>query len=176
MYKLKKIIPPKYLITIITILALINSCTVQYSLNGASIHPDAKTVNVLYFENRAPLINPELSQLVTEGLKDRFLSQTSLRISNNDDADLIFEGTITGYEIRPVSIQSNDQAAENQLTITMVVKFTNALEEKWNYEASFSRFAKFDSNQEFSSVENDLVEDILEELIEDIFNKAVANW
>ena len=78
--------------------------------------------------------------------------------------DLAFEGSITGYATMPVAIQSTDQAALNRLTITVNVKYTCAFDEKRNFEMSFSRFADYPSNQNLTSVENSLIEEINNQL------------
>jgi hypothetical protein len=158
------------------VLILTNSCTVKYNLTGASIAPDVKTVSVQYFENRAPLGLANLGQLLTDNLKDKLKSQTSLNVIE-DMGHLNFEGEITGYEPnRPVAIQGNEVAAQNRFTITVRVKFTNEKDPKLNFDSSFSRYKDWDSTQDIASVEEQLVEEILDLLIEDIFNKAVVNW
>ncbi len=156
------------------LLFAISGCSV-YSFTGASIAPDIKTVNIQYFPNTALLIQPTLSQVFTEKLKDKFLSQTSLTLANKT-GDLNFSGAITGYDVQPISIQGNDQAAQNRLTITVSVKFSNLKNEKQNFETSFSRYADYLSTQNLSAVENDLIKDITTQLVSDIFNKAVINW
>ena len=153
-----------------------SGCSIKYSFSGASIPPEAQTVSVANFPNMAPLVNPTLSNTLTEALKDRFLSQTNLQLISSY-GDLQFEGSIVGYKTAPVNIQANsDAAAQNRLTIAVKVKFTNLLDPEANYETKFSRYAEYDSSQSLADVESGLVEQIVEELIEDIFNKAVVNW
>lgn len=150
------------------------SCGV-YSFTGASISPDVKTVSVAFFENVAPLINPNLSQVFTEKLKDIFIVQTNLTLTQKN-GDLHFEGSITDYNIRPMNVQAGNQVAQNRLTISVRVAFTNRIEPKNDFEKTFTRFADFDANQTLSAVEADLVEQITEELTQDVFNESVVNW
>jgi len=159
---------------IIGILLAPTSCGV-YSFTGASISPDVKTVSVEFFENVAPLINPNLSQVFTEKLKDIFIVQTNLTLTQKN-GDLNFEGSITDYNIRPMNVQAGNQVAQNRLTISVRVTFTNTVEPKNDFEKTFTRFADFDASQTLSSVEADLVEQITEELTQDVFNEAVVNW
>tara|TARA_B000000460_G_scaffold83463_1_gene58173 strand:- start:77 stop:583 length:507 start_codon:yes stop_codon:yes gene_type:complete len=146
-----------------------------YSFTGASISPDVKTVVVQYFPNRAATIQPTLSQVFTERLKDYFLEQTNLSLEA-DGGDLNFSGEIVKYEIKPIAIQANEQAAQNRLSIAVKVKFENTKDESKNFEQKFSRYADYDSDQSLEDVEEDLIEQITNELAEDIFNKAVVNW
>lgn len=151
------------------------ACRVSYSLNGASIPPEAKTVSVAFFQNYASLAPPVLSQTFTEALRTKLSSQSRLALVSRD-GDLAFEGSITGYATMPVAIQSTDQAAQNRLTITVTVKYTCAFDEKRNFEQSFSRFADYPSNQNLTAVESKLMEEINDQLTQDIFNKALNNW
>lgn len=152
-----------------------SSCKINYSFKGASIPPEAKTVSVKYFENFAPLASPVLSQAFSEALRDIFTTQTRLTLTNTT-ADLNFEGSITGYAVNPINIQSSEQAAQNRLTITVNVKYTNRLDEKKNFESSFSRYADYPSTQSLSSAETELIREINKQLVQDIYNKAFNNW
>jgi Lipopolysaccharide-assembly len=158
------------------ILLVLTSCKVNYSFTGASIAPDLKTFSVLTFPNYAPLIQPTLSQSFTEALKDKFQAQTNLQLISRG-GDLHFEGSITGYAVAPIAIQSGtDIAAQTRLTITVNVKFTNSKNDKQNFETSFSRFADYESSKSLSVEEDRLIKEINEQLVQDIFNKAVVNW
>lgn len=163
-------------VSIVLLVATFSSCKVNYSFTGASIPPDVKTISVQTFPNYAPLVQPILSQTFTEALKDKFQAQTNLQLVSRG-GDLSFEGSITGYNVAPISIQSGtDVAAQTRLTITVSVKFSNAKNEKQNFETSFSRFADFESTKSLATEEERLIKEINEQLVQDIFNKAVVNW
>jgi hypothetical protein len=151
------------------------ACRVSYSLNGASIPPEAKTVSVTFFQNYASLAPPTLSQKFTEALRTRLSSQSRLTLVSKE-GDLAFEGSITGYATSPVGIQSTDVAAQTRLTITVNVKYTCSFDEKKNFEQSFSKFADYKSDLSLTSVESRLIDDINDQLTQDIFNKALNNW
>ena len=164
---------PVILMTL-AILAAISGCGV-YSFTGASIPPGAKTVSIAYFTNNAPLVEPTLSQSLTDVLRDRFLQQTPLALVTGN-GDLQLEGVITDYSTRPVAIQGNQTAALNRLTIQVKVKFTNTLEPDKDFETTFSRYEDYPSNQDINQVKDALIPTINEALVDDIFNKAVVNW
>jgi hypothetical protein len=169
----KKII--LYLIPVSLLLSTLNACKISYSFTGASIAPDVKTYSVYYFPNRARLVNPTLSQVFTEALREKLQRQTSLN-ELAEGGDLMFEGQITGYDVRPMSIQKEDMAALNRLTITVNVKYTNNRDTEQSMERSFSAFEDFDSSSSLSDVEDGLVPEIVDKLTEDIFNATLANW
>jgi hypothetical protein len=162
---------------IITILltGITNSCRISYSFTGANISPAVKTFSVYYFPNRSRLINPTLSQSFTEALREKLQRQTPLN-ELAEDGDLIFEGQITGYEVRPMSIQKEDMAALNRLTVSVRVKYTNNIDPDQSIEQTFSAFEDFDAASSLSAVEDGLVPEIINKLTEDIFNATLANW
>jgi len=164
-----------YIAGLILFLAGIAGCTVQYSMGGANIEPDVKTLTVEDFPNRAPSGPAGLSQRFTNGLKDKFQSQTSLKFVDSR-GDLQFSGAITDYYTQPQAVGGNERASKTRLTITVHVKFVNQKYPDKSYETNFSQYKDFQSSQNLSSVEGQLVEEINEKLIEDIFNKAVVNW
>ncbi len=161
------------LLFILMVLSL-SACKI-YSLSGASISPDTKTVSVAYIENNAALVNPTLSQTLTESLKDRIVSQTGLQLIRTT-ADIDFEGTIVDYTIKPLAIQGNEFAAQNRLTISVKIRFSNNKDESKNFEQVFTRYADYPGTQNLSTVEADLIKTINTQLIDDIFNKAFVNW
>lgn len=154
---------------------LLNDCKVSYSFSGASISPDVKTISVQYFQNRASIVQPALSQNLTDALIDKCKAQTNLGFVNNV-GDVNFEGEITDYNTRPLTVSADAQAATNRFTITVRVKFTNAIDPDLSYEQSFSRYEDYDSALSLGDVEDSLSKKIIELLIEDIFNKAFVNW
>jgi hypothetical protein len=163
---------------IIFIFWAIVSCScgsVTFNMSGAAFG-NAKTCQVVYFENRADLVNPRLSALMTDALKDKIQSSSSLRLVNSN-ADVLFEGEITGYNVQPQQLTASGAAAKDRLTITAKVKFTNELDSEKSYDKSFSRFQECDGGELVnSSVESRLVDLILPELMEDIYNEAFASW
>ncbi|MBI9033156.1 MAG: LptE family protein [Bacteroidales bacterium] len=164
----------KYFFILIGLVMITTSCGF-YSFTGASISPDVETVNVKYFPNKASLVQPTLSDVFTDALRDKFVSQTSLDLVNSQ-GDLTFEGEITKYFTKPTAIQTDQSAALNRLTIAVKVKFTNSKEPDKSFEQSFEHFSEYDAASSLSDVEDGLIEEIVEVLIDNIFSKAVVNW
>ncbi len=165
------------LLLVLPLVLSLTACGI-YSFTGGSISAGMKTVSVLVFENTAPLVNPNLSQAFTESLKERIRSQTSLSFLRTD-GEANFQGRITDYNMQPVAIQANEQvtAGLTRLSITVNVKYTNRLEADKSFEQSFTRFKDFSTQgAPFSSQEPALIKDINQQLTEDIYNRAFANW
>ena len=154
---------------------ILQGCKVNYSFTGASVSPDVKTVSILYFPNNATLVVPTLSQTLTDAMRDYFTSHTRLSLVERN-GDINIEGSITAYSVQPVAIQGNETAAMNRLTITISVKFTNRTDENQDFESTFSRYQDYPSTKDLSVVQDELIILINDQLIQDVFNKAVVNW
>jgi hypothetical protein len=150
-------------------------CSVSYSFSGASIPVEAKTYSVAFFRNNASLVEPTLSQILTDALKNKMTNQTRLaQVDRN--GDLAFEGAITNYVPSQPSAISGETAAMNRMTITVSVKFSNAIEPSQNFEKTFTQYEQYDSQADLMSIQNSLMSAVVELLVEDIFNQAVVNW
>ena len=166
----------RILLLFIAVLTLVTTaCTVKYSLSGASIPPDAKTFSVAYFPNNAPMVAPILSATLTDELTQRFASRTSL-VQIEDGGDFAFEGEIVGYSSTTSSVSSGDYALQNRLTISVKVKFTNAIDDKMSFNRNFSAYADYDSTKLVTEGESELIPQIVEQLVTDIFQAAASNW
>ncbi len=154
---------------------MLAACTGGYSFTGASIPPGAKTISVATFPNYASTVNPQLSQKLTDELMQMFASQTSLDVTNSD-GDLQVSGEIVNYETRASALSASDEVSMNRLTITVKVKFVNTNDPEADFEQQFSRYRDYAATLDFSAVESNLMNEIVTELCEDIFNKAVVNW
>ena len=150
------------------------SCGI-YSFSGTSIQPDVKTVNIHYVEYKALRVNPALSNQMTEALRDKFQKLTRLE-QVEDEGDLDLASEIIGYDVKPTAVTADEVAAQNRLTVAMKVYFTNRKHPEDNFEKSFSSYADYDSQNSLDAVEATLCEEIVDKLVEDIFNASVANW
>lgn len=155
---------------------LLTACTISYKFNGASIdYTKVKTITIKDFPNQAPLVYPPLSQVFTEALKDIYIRQTRLQLVRSN-GDLELEGEITGYELTPLAVKEDAYASQTKLTITVRVRYSNRVTPDDDFEQSFSAYREFDSNQMLQNVQDALCKEIVDELIDQIYNATVANW
>ena len=164
------------LLALTAALLLVQGCSGGYSFTGASIPPGASTISVATFPNNAATVNPQLSQKLTDELRTMFGGQTSMSVLTSGEGDLELSGEIVGYDTRASALSSSDDVSMNRLTITVKVHFVNNIDHDADFEQSFSRYRDYAASQDFSSVESGLVSEIVSELCEDVFNKAVVNW
>ena len=168
----------RHTITILAALALaafLSGCKITYSFTGTSIKSDVKTITIPYVEYKALRVNPSLSNDMTEALKDKFKKLTKLeQVEMDGDLELVCE--ITGYEVRATAVTANEVAAQNRLTVTMKCVFTNKKYPEEDFDKQFSAYADYDSTQSLDSVESSLCQEIIDKIVEDIFNASVAQW
>lgn len=153
---------------------IVHSCGI-YSFSGTSIQPDVYTVTINYFEYKALRVNPSLSNELTEALKDQFRRLTRLE-EVDQEGDLEISGEITGYDVKAMAVTADEVAAQNRLTVNVKIYFTNRKYPEDDFEKSFSAYADYDSGNTLDAMESQLCEEIIDKLIEDIFNATVANW
>ncbi|MCB0764737.1 MAG: LPS assembly lipoprotein LptE [Flavobacteriales bacterium] len=165
---------PRNTIRLAAVALLLLGCRVNYSFTGGD-PGDARTMSVELLQARAPLATPQSAQVLTETLRDLLLAQTPLKLAR-EDGDVQYSGAVIGYDVQPVSIQANETAALNRLTITVSITYIHTLDPKKNAEAQFSRFADYSSTQDLVTVEEQLVENIGRQLAQDIFDRTLGNW
>jgi hypothetical protein len=153
----------------------LQGCTMKYSFTGADIPAAANTFSVKTFQSVTPLAAPNYYLTITESLKDLLLAQTRLDLVDKR-GDLQYEGVITGYATGNAAVSSGEFTTLNRLTITIKVKYVNTLEREKNFERSFSRFADYPADRNFSDVEAQLIEEINQQLIQDIFDASLGAW
>ena len=165
----------KRLLGIALAMLLVSSCGI-YSFSGTSIQPDVNTITINYFEYKAPKVNPSLSNDITEAIKTQFRKMTRLE-QVEMDGDLEITSEVTGYDVRASAITSGDVAAMNRLTVTVKCDFTNRLHPEDDFSGkSFSAYADYESTNSLDAVESSLCAEIIDKIIEDIFNATVAQW
>lgn len=169
----------KFVVMTLFVLAILGistiGCSVKYSFSGASISPLVKTASVAYFNNYATLVTPILSPTLTDELTSKIQRETGLQLIR-EDGDVSFEGSIVDYRTDPVAISGDEYAERNRLTITVNVKFINKIQPEYSYDKNFSEFGEYNTSSMLSSVEPTLVPEIVEKLVENIYNEAFANW
>lgn len=159
---------------LILILSMVylNSC---YSFKDVSIPAEVKTVKVNYFENRARIVNPQLSQRLTDKVRQKIINQTRLVQTNSDEAHYDISGQITDYYVSTSGI-SGQRAATNRLNVSVRLVFKNRLDSKKNFEADLNRNFDFDAALPLQQAENQLTELIVQNFTDEIFNRIFSNW
>jgi hypothetical protein len=162
-------------IFIVLIIAFsINSCSV-YNFTGTG-KIDAKTFQVNYFQNNAAIIEPGIERTFTLELQEIIQNQTNLNLTNSG-GDLVYEGEIVDYRITPMTATADQRAAQNRLTISVNVRFTNKNKETDDFEKKFSFFFDYSgTDQLIGSKLTEALDAIFERITQDVFNESLAKW
>ena len=168
----------RFLPTIILSLLII-SCGI-YSFTGSSIPTGVETFQVDYFENTAggrpgSTIEPGLDRDFTIALQDLIVNQTSLNLVNQG-GDIIYSGEIVDFSVTPMAATAEIKAAQNRLTMAVMVNYENILNEEDNIEKRFSFYYDFPGNLQVYDIKDAALEEIFERIIQDIFNETLAKW
>jgi len=160
--------------TLIAIGVLLGSCSI-YNFTGTG-KIDAKTVQVNYFQNTAPLVQPGIERNFTLKLQDILMSQTNLTLVPRD-GDLLYEGELVDYRVAPMTATANQTAAQNRLTVTINVRFRNRKHEEDDFEKKFSFYYDYEgATQLVGSDLTQALDVIFERITQDIFNASLAKW
>ena len=168
----KLIVKSLWLLTIGYCLLAFSSC---YSFKDVSIPPEVKTVRIQYIENKARIINPQLSQRLTDKLRQKVTNQTRLSQTNNEEAHYDISGQIVEYYVTTSGI-SGQQAASNRLNITVHLVFKNRLDDKKSFETDLTRNFDFSASLSLNQAEASLNDQIVQNLTDEIFNRIFSNW
>ena len=159
-----------------TLLLLLVSCSISYKFNGANInYQTTHSISIADFPNNAPLVNPTLSNNLSEGIRDLYQRQTRLQILRKG-GDLELEGEIVGYDISQGAIGADSYASESKLTIRVNVHFTNNINPEDSFDKTYSASQTFDASRLLTDVQDELCAIIIQEIAENIYNDTVAKW
>ena len=150
------------------------SCKV-YSFTGANIPTDIHNFSVEMLQNRSSNGPASLPQVLTDKIKAKFQTEANLKQVAND-GDLQLKGAITGYSFTSDAPVSGTTSGLNKLTITIQIDFVNTKNDKDKWSESFSRFSQYSSSTNITSVEDQLINDIGNQLMDDIFQRALVKW
>jgi hypothetical protein len=155
---------------------IITACSVSYKFNGASIdYSKTKTIQIVDFPIRSSYVWGPMGPMFNNQLKDEFASHTKL-IQVKRNGDLKIEGEITRYEQRNKSVTAEGSSSMVELSMTVNVRYTNNKDHEQDFEQQFTAQQSFDSKLQLNSVQEGLVQEMVKDIVQQIFNATVANW
>src|SRR5574343_178098 len=159
---------------LVVLVLILSSCSVSYNFTGTG-KLDAKTFQVNYFQNMADIVEPGIERTFTQRLQNVILNQTNLKLVSTG-GELLYEGEIVEYRITPMAATSDQTAAQNRMTITVNVRYSNKNKEEDNFERRFTHFYNYEANKLPSEVMQDALNEIYERITQDIFSQSLAKW
>ena len=164
----------KFILPIIIGATLLSGCGI-YSFRDAVIPENVKTIKIGFVENKARYVNPQLAPQLTDKLMQKIMNQTKLTRTNNDDAHYQIFATITNYDPSQTVGVSAQQASTNRLTVTVHVVLKKTLDNK-EQEFDVTRNFDFAATLTLNQAEGQLMDEILRNITDDIFNQIFSNW
>jgi hypothetical protein len=160
----------------LAVAVIVTACSVSYKFNGASIdYTKIKTIQIADFPIRSAYVWGPMGPQFNNELKDQFTGHTRLALVRRN-GDLKLEGEIIRYEQRNKSVSSEGYSAQTELSMTVNVRFTNNVNHNEDFEQQFTAMQTYDSSLSLNAVQNDLVQKMVTDICEQIFNACVANW
>lgn len=151
------------------------SCSgLNYSFSGTDTS-GAESFSVNYFRAQTPQASQLFCQQLTESFKTLVQEQSPLNLVDSR-GDLHYEGSVTGYDVKPVAVEAGVTASLNRLTVRMKVKYENTIEPDKSFDRKFEEYAEYDSGQDFFTIEETLWDEIFEKLGRSIYNESLGNW
>ena len=166
------------LVSILSVaVCILTACTISYKINGASINYDkVKTISFENFPNRsAAFVWGPMESMFNTALQDIYMQQTRLK-QIKQGGDLELSGEITNYDAYNKGVGSDGYSTMAELRMTVNVRFVNNTNHAEDFEQQFSASREYNASQQLASVQEDLVNQMIDEIVEQIFNATVANW
>ena len=154
---------------------------IRYSFTGTNIDPSIKSMSIKNFENNSGEGPSFLTNLVSETFRSYFQRNSNLKLLTQTGGDIEIEGQILSYNFSPASLQNDpaqggDIAGANRLTIRLQVTYRNTKDPKQDFEQSFSAFRDFSQSFNPNQISERDLREIVERMVQDVFNKSLANW
>ena len=166
------------ILTFFILIFICSSCwPVSVSFKDVQFPEEWEEFYVITFENTAANTPLSYAVLLSEDVKTGLQNNTRLMLSNGEEyAQLVIEGTISNFSIQPVALQEGDEAASNRVTVSVDFIVTEKVPEEKTKEFRISRFVDYSSDQDYASIENELLTEINEQIVQDVINKLSSNW
>ena len=156
-------------------LLLTIACSISYSFTGTNINYDViKTIQIDKIANRAPYGWAPMEAMFNNKLQDKYANSTRLRLVKRN-GDLQVAGEITGYDQFNKAVSADGYSSQVQLKLTVNIRFrNNKMNQQW--EKQFSATTQYDARQSLATVQEGLVNEMIDDIVDQIFNATVADW
>ena len=166
-------------LTFILGLLLVNilvSCTISYKFTGTSIdYTKIKTISLDKFPIRANYVWSPMESMFYNSISDLYAQKTKLKVLKRD-GDLQLSGEIVEYSQTNKSVGSDGYSTQVQLKMVVNVRFVNTKKHEDDFEQRFSATTEYDSSKQLASVQEELVQEMINDITDQIFNATVSKW
>ena len=146
-----------------------------YGFKGITIPPDINTFYVEDFTLTKSSAPAEITQIFAEALRRKIREESRL-VNDDNNPDIIFEGNIVDFRITSIAPEEGTTTSLNRLEIVVSISYSNEKNEEDNWTKRYSDFEDYDSTEDFQNLQDDLIDVIVEDIMERIFNDTFTNW
>ena len=157
----------RYLAAVIvaSILLILSCC--GYSTR--SLMPDyIQRIHIDLFVNRT--LKAGLDELATNSVIEAFRSGSNLRIVDESSADLVLEGSVSGYSKSPHTYTSDQTILEYKITIRYSVRCVDKARNEVFWEGDVSDWALYDTDEEVA------IGEAARKAAERLVTNILTNW
>ena len=164
------------LVIVLGIVGVLTACTISYKFTGTSIdYTKIKSISLDKFPIRANYVWSPMESMLYNSISDVYAQKTKLKVLKRD-GDLQLAGEIVEYSQTNKSVGSEGSSTQVQLKIVVNVRFVNTKKHEQDFEQRFSATAEYDSSKQLAAVQEELVQEMIDDIVDQIFNATVAIW
>lgn len=158
------------------LVSVLVACSVSYKFTGTSIdYTKTKSISLDKFPIRANYVWSPMESMFYNSISDVYAQKTKLKVLKRD-GDLQLSGEIVEYSQTNKSVGSDGYSTQVQLKIVVNVRFVNTKNHEKDFEQRFSATTEYDSSKQLSAVQEELVQQMIDDIVDQIFNTTVADW
>ncbi len=158
------------------LVGVLTACSISYKFTGTSIdYTKTKSISLDKFPIRANYVWSPMESMFYNTLSDEYAQKTKLKVLKRD-GDLQLSGEIVEYSQTNKSVGSDGFSMQVQLKIVVNVRFVNTKKHEEDFEQRFSATTEYDSSKQLTAVQDELVQEMIDDIVDQIFNATVANW
>ncbi len=150
----------------------LKTCT--FGTKDISIDEKIKTFSLEIFGNRAGYVNPQLAPKLTDRFRQKVVGQTKLK-PVSEKGDYHVSGYINNYSVTTSGV-TNGQSSANRLSVSFHLILKNNVDDKQSLETDVTRTFDFSAQQSLNEAERGLLDDVVKNIADEIFNKLFSNW
>ncbi len=165
----------KRLFLLILSALIFQSCGI-YSFRGNNPPEGIKTVAVPLFNDNSGFAESGLKEQFTDQLKNKIISDNTLRLVDKTIADGVITCTISGVRDDALVISGNENVTKRKITITVNVVFENLKKQKKIWDRNYENWGEYNSSTNSFSERQAGITLARDKITDDILNDIISNW
>jgi curli biogenesis system outer membrane secretion channel CsgG len=147
-----------------------------YSFSGSSLPSNIRTIAIPMFENKTTEFG--VPEDITDALINAFTQDNSLKVVDRRTADSIIEGAIVNIREQAGAYNQQEQVQEIRIYVRIKAKFEDLKKNNVIWEEEITQWGTYspDSSSGENTTRQDAIEEAIEKIVTEIFNKTISGW